>query len=166
MRLIKKGETCAGFGADGEAVVTDNIASKAGGAAETNGRPVFTFAEHSGAIRCLNNVGHMASGADVGYAHGHAVVEYIEDFANEDACVKRDGLAGFEIDFTASFGAHFLDEFDQLIALVIGARNVMTAAKVDPLQLPKIRRDLWLKRLPCAFERCEILFAQGVEMQT
>ena len=150
MRLIEEGETCAGFGADGEAVVTDNIARKAGGAAETDGRPVFTFAEHSRAIRCLNNVGHMASGADVGYAHGHAVVEYIEDFANEDACVKRDGLAGF----------------DQLIALVIGARNVMTAAKVDPLQLPKIRRDLWLKRLPCAFERCEILFAQGVEMQT
>ena len=133
MRLIEEGETCAGFGADGEAVITDNIARKAGGAAKTDGRPVFTLAEHGRAVGGFDDVGHVASCADVGYADGHAVVKYIEDFANEYACVKRDGLAGFQIDFTASFGAYLLDEFDQLIALVIGTRNVMTAAKVDPL---------------------------------
>ena len=53
----------------------------------------------------------------------------------------------------------------RFLALIIGAGDVVAAAEIEPFELAEIGRDLGFQAIPCAFERLEILFAQGVEMQ-
>ncbi len=108
----------------------------------------------------------MAGRADIGDADGQSIFEHIKQFANQYASIKRNRFAGFKIDVEACFSANFLNECNKVVALIIRAGDVMSAAKVQPTQLTKIGRNLWLQGLPCALERFKILLAQGVEMQT
>ena len=54
-----------------------------------------------GAIGGFDHVRHVAGGRDIGDGKGHAIGGQVEDFANQNARVQRDGLAGFEIDVDA-----------------------------------------------------------------
>jgi hypothetical protein len=163
MRLIEEGEARAGFGGDGQAIVADDVACEAARAAKAHNGAIFTLTKHCGAVRRFNHVGHVASGADISDTYSDAIVEDIKQFAYKNASVKRDGFAGFEIDFKAGFGADRFDELDQVVALVIGASDVMSATEVQPLKLAEIGCDLWLERFPRAFEWLKILLAQRVK---
>ena len=166
MRLIEKREARSGLCSDRKTIITDDIASKAAGATQTHRRAILKLSKHRGAIRCLNDVRHMAGRADIGDADGQTIFKHIKQFANQYAGIKRNRFAGFKIDVEAGFSADLLNEPNKLVPLIIRAGDVMSATKVQPTQLTKIGRDLWLQSLPCALERFKILLTQGVEMQT
>src|SRR3546814_2253422 len=79
----------------------------------------------------------MACGGDIGDADRDAIVEQVEDFADENAGVERDRFAGLDHHVAVGLGAHPFQEGDEVARLIIGAGDVVTAAEIDPLQ----RRD-------------------------
>ena len=164
MRLVEKGEALADASAAGEAIVTDHVAREARGASEPHGLAAARFAEHRGAIGRLDHVGHVAGGRDVGNPDRHAIVEQVEDFADEYPGVERDRFAGLDHNLAARRDAHHLQEGDKVVDLVVGARHMMAAAEVDPFELAEEGAQHRLDRGPCAGERGEILFAKAVHM--
>ena len=74
----------------------------------------------------------MAGSANIGDANLHTVFKNVEQFADQYPGIERDGFAGFEVDVEARFGADVFNERDQFIPLIIGARDVVAAAKVQP----------------------------------
>ena len=58
-----------------------------------------------------------------------------------------------------------VDESAQQINVVVAARYVMPAAKVDPFHLRQEFAELFLNRFQRGFQIVGILFAQRVEMQ-
>ena len=165
MRLVEEGEALAGLWRNRQAVIADNVTCEATGPAEADCGAVAPFTQHGGAVGGLDHVGHVAGGADIGDADGHAIVKDIKQFADQYACVEGNCLAGFQIDVAAGFGTHRLDEFDQIVALVIGAGDMVATAEIEPFQLAEIGCNLGLQAFPCAFKRFEVLLAQCMEMQ-
>ena len=106
----------------------------------------------------------MTSGRDIGDRDRHFVETRIEDRAHKDTRVKRHRFARFEIDFRAGIVLGILEEFDQFLALVIGAGYVMPAAHIDPFEVPEPRLDRVEHLVPGGMQRFEILLAQIVEM--
>ena len=101
----------------------------------------------------------MAGGGYIGDADPYPVVEDVEDFTHEYSGVERHGFSGFEVNLATGFGFDGYQERDQRFAVIIGAGDMVAAAKVEPFQLAEIGRDLGFERGPCAFERREVLFA-------
>lgn len=92
MRLVQEGDALARDRPCGEAVVADNVAGQAGRAADPHRHAALDLAQHRRTVRRLDDVGHVAGGRDVGDGDGHAVVEGVEDLADQDARIERDGL--------------------------------------------------------------------------
>ncbi len=88
----------------------------------------------------------------------------IEDRTHKDAGVERDGFARFQVDFAARFGFDRFQEFHQIVALIIGAGNMVATAEIQPRQLREIRLQMRLDRRPGFAQRGEILFAQAVKV--
>ena len=108
----------------------------------------------------------MAGGRNVGHGDGQFVETGVQYRPDEDTRIQRHRLTRFEIDFRARILFRIAQEFDQLLALVIGAGDMVAPAHVDPLELAEPRFDRIEHLVPCGMERFEILFAQIVEMDT
>ena len=165
MRLIEEREPLAGFGRERQAIIADDVACEARGAAEADLFTLFQLAEHRRAVGRFDYIGHVAGGGDVGDRQRHPVPMAIEDRADQDPGIERHRLARFEIQLAPGLDFNRLEEIDQLVALVIGAGDVVAAAEIEPLELGQPLGDLRFRRLPSALERGEILLAQGVEVE-
>src|SRR3546814_939864 len=106
----------------------------------------------------------MAGRRDVGDTYGHAIVEQVEYLADQDAGIEGDRLAGFDHHVAVGRRAHLSQKGDQIVDLIIGARDMVAAAEIDPFELVEEGTQHWLHRVPGALERWEILYAQAVHM--
>ena len=167
MRLVEEGKARAGRETARKLVIADDIAREARWATESHRviHTVVTLTKHRGPIWRLDHIGHMAGGGNIGHRQRHPVPARIEYGADEDAGIERHRLARFKVYVAARPGAHLLQEIDQLIALVIGAGDMMPTAEVQPLQARQEPLDPGHERRPGAFERREILLAQRVKVQ-
>src|SRR3546814_16321677 len=77
----------------------------------------------------------MAGRRDVGDTYGHAIVEQVEYLADQDAGIEGDRLAGFDHHVAVGRRAHLSQQGDQIVALIIGARDMVAAAEIDPFEL-------------------------------
>ena len=143
-------------------VVADDIARQTGRPAQPVGLAGLGLAQKGRAIGRLDHVGHVAGGGNVGDRHRYGVVEDIEDLAHKNSRIQRHRLARFQIDLEAMARADVADEVDQRRAVIIAARDVVPATKVDSFQLRHVGGEHGLHRLPCAAQRREPLFAQSV----
>ncbi len=107
--------------------------------------------KHGRAIGRLDNVGHVAGGRYVSDGDRHAVVDDVQDFADQDASVERHRLARFDVEFKAGLNLDPLEEGDQIIDLIVGAGDMMAAAEVQPFKAADMRRDARFYRCPGAF---------------
>src|SRR3546814_12207539 len=164
MRLVEDGEALTDAGAAGEAIVADDVAGEARRAAEPRGHSVAALIEHRRAIGRFDHVGHMAGRRDVGDTYGHAIVEQVEYLADQDAGIEGDRLAGFDHHVAVGRRAHLPQKGDKIVDLIIGARDMVAAAEIDPFELVEEGTQHWLHRVPGALERREILFATAVQM--
>src|SRR3546814_2853868 len=109
--------------------------------------------QHGGAVGGLYDVGHVAGGGDVGDRDGHAVVDDVQDFADQYAGVQSHGFARFDIEFQARLRFDPLEEGDQQVGLVIGAGDMVAAAEVQPFETADMRHDAGFDGGPGAFQR-------------
>ncbi len=84
--------------------------------------------------------------------------------ADQDPGIERHRLARLEIELRPGILLHIEQELDQLLALVIGAGDVVPAAEIEPFELAEIGLKMVEQHIPGALERFEILFAQAVKM--
>ena len=87
-----------------ERVVADNVASQAGGAAQTVGVRFFAWhgaANDAGSVRHLDHVRHVVGGRCVEDGDGHAVVDDIKHLGDQKAGVQGDRFARLEVDLYA-----------------------------------------------------------------
>lgn len=151
-----------------EAVVADHVAGQAGHAAEPVGvRPVagLAGADDHRAVRHLEHIGHVRGRRGVEDRDVHAVVHHVEHAGDQHAGAERDRLAGLEVDLDVPLAAELVDQPDQAVAVVVGARDVVSAAEVDPVHLRDVLAELELERRERALERVAVDLAQGVEVQ-
>ena len=107
----------------------------------------------------------MAGGADVGDSDGHAIVDDVQDFADQYARVQRHRLSGFDIEIEPGLRLDGLKKGDEVVDLVVGAGNMVAAAKIQPFKIGNVGHDARFDRCPGALEREEILFAQIVDVE-
>ena len=107
----------------------------------------------------------MARRRNITDPHRHPVPAQIEHGADQDPGIKRHCLAGFKIDFGLSIVPHINQKLHQLVALIIGAGNVVPAAQVNPFEQAEIGLKVVERFIPGALQRLEVLLAQRVHMQ-
>ena len=89
----------------------------------------------------------------------------IEDRADQNPGIERHGLAGLEINFSPGIFLEVEQELHQLVALVVGAGDVVAAAEIEPFELAEEGLEIVEGMVPGALQRREILFAQGVHVE-
>ena len=166
MRLIEESEARAGLGRHRQAIIADHVAREARGAAKPDRDHflVVQFAQHSGAIGRFDHIGYVASGRNISDPDRHPVPADVEQSPYENPGIECDRFAGLKIKLRPGVFLHILEEFDQLLALVVGAGDVVPSAHVDPFELAEIGLDHVKHRIPGALERFEVLFAEIVEV--
>src|SRR3546814_769288 len=85
---------------------------------------------------------------DVGDTYGHAIVEQVEYLADQDAGIEGDRLAGFDHHVAVGRCAHLSQKGDQIVELIIGAREMVAAAQIDPFDLVAEGTQHWPPRVP------------------
>ena len=166
MRLIKKRDALANMRWLGKGIIANNIASKATWASKAYNFTVSKFAEQRRTIGCLDHIRHMASRRNIRNPDRHFVFEHIKNFPDQYARIQRHCFARLKIYLTTSGIGDKIKELDQFLALVIGARDVMTTAKIKPFQIIDMMFDIRRDRFPCPVKRFKILLAKRMEMQT
>src|SRR3546814_19150742 len=98
--------------------------------------------QHGGAVGGLYDVGHVAGGGNVGDRDGHAVVDDVQDFADQYAGVQSHGFARLDIEFQVRLSFDQLAEGDKQVGRVIGAGDLVAVAEVPPCDADDIGHDV------------------------
>jgi hypothetical protein len=94
------------------------------------------------------------------------VVERVHHSRHEHAGAERDRFAGLEVDLDLGMArTELAHDADESIDLVVGARDVMTAAEVDPLHAIDEVAELGLERGDRTLEGVAVVLTQRVKVQ-
>lgn len=171
MRHVQKHEPLPDLQGLGEGVISDDVAGQAGDAAQAVG--VREFARQVGtddvrSVRHLQGVRHVVGRRDVDDRDVDAVMDQVEDRADQDAGADADGFAGLHVNLQViapalAEGGEHADETLDVVAL---ARDMMPAAEVDPFHLGNEFAKLMFKGGDGALEDVGPLLAHRVEVET
>ena len=130
------------------------------------------FARECGAddvrtVRHFKAVRHVGADGNVQNGDIHFVVDDVAHACDEFAGLPADGFARFHDDLQVRITCgEILENTHEFVAVVVLARDVVTAAEVHPLHLREVLAEVTLECGENAFEGVCILFAKRMEMES
>ena len=153
-----------------EREVAELVACEAGVARELVRVSLFTRecgADDVRTVRHFETVRHVGANGNVEYGDVHFVVDNVANACDEFAGLPADGFARFHDDLQVRVACgEILENTHEFVAVVVLARDVVTAAEVHPLHLREVLAEVTLECGENAFEGVCILFAKRMEMES
>lgn len=155
----------------GKGVCADYITAQTGRTAETVGVTLTALKGRKDwrGVGHLYDIGRMTCRRHVEDDIRDAVSAaglHLKHGGMELAGIKRDSLAGFEIDVEMIGLADVADASLEERDVIVGAGDVMSAAEVEPPQPVEICAELLFDSIECRLQIVGVLLAKRVEVQT
>ncbi len=168
MHLIFEDDFVTDFQSFVEAVVSHNIAGKAGITGESAGVLFFSRLACAPYFRTVGHndgIGHMCFGRGVEDGDIDTVVNDIEYSGDEYAGLPADCLTGFQVDIDIVLFFEVLDERDQFFSVVPLFGDMVASSEIEPLETCKIAAEFLLEYFEYFLKCIGTLFAEGVKMK-